>query len=109
MGADACLEMATRYGYQIQGKGRWMSITLKKPKKKKGGGAKKKDKKTLVREREDSEEDVDDADDNDNARDDVEVCVLFVLIVSIAEFVAVFWYIEETETTRTSARTGYRS
>ncbi|KAF5380001.1 hypothetical protein D9615_006253 [Tricholomella constricta] len=31
-----------RYGYQIPGKGRWLSLVLKRPKKKGGGGRKKK-------------------------------------------------------------------
>jgi len=41
-----------RYGYQIQGKGRWMSMVLKKPKQKqKGAGGTKKDRRMVVRER----------------------------------------------------------
>jgi hypothetical protein len=51
--------MVTRYGYLIQGKGRWMSMTLKKPKKK-GGGAKKKDKRMIVHERDEREEEEED-------------------------------------------------
>lgn len=59
------------YGYHIQGKGRWMSMTLKRPKKK-GGGAKKKDKKVLVRDEREESEDVDANVDDNDAEDEVE-------------------------------------
>lgn len=34
--------MFPRYGYQLSGKGKWVSMVLKRPKKKAGGAKKKK-------------------------------------------------------------------
>lgn len=67
-----------RYGYQLAGKGKWMSMTLKKPKPKGGAkrGTKKKQQKQTERFEEDrkgsDDEDGDTiAEDRDNAENDI--------------------------------------
>ncbi|KAF8056543.1 galactose oxidase [Lyophyllum atratum] len=59
------------YGYQIPGKGRWVSMGLKKPKKKAGGGGRKKKAVIVVQkyhpEEEKSDEDGDGEDEDDDS------------------------------------------
>ena len=63
---NTLLNRIHRYGYQIAGNGRWVSLTLRKPKKA-GGNSKKTKMKPVATEAIDSE----DAQESDGAYDDI--------------------------------------